>query len=80
MTATLSHESRTTAHRTEKIPVAILGATGSVGQRFIQLLENHPWFRVHEVVASDRSAGKTYGNAADWRLDTLVPDSVADLT
>lgn len=80
MTATLTDESLTTAHRTEKIPVAILGATGSVGQRFIQLLENHPWFRVHEVVASDRSAGKTYGVATDWRLDTLVPDTVSNLT
>jgi len=63
-----------------RIPVAILGATGSVGQRFIQLLENHPWFYVHEVVASDRSAGKTYAAATDWRLDTLVPDEVANLT
>ena len=62
------------------VPVAILGATGSVGQRFIQLLANHPWFRVHEVVASDRSAGKPYGAAADWRLDTLVPDDIARLT
>lgn len=66
--------------RTERIPVAILGATGSVGQRFIQLLADHPWFRVHEVVASDRSAGKTYQDACDWRLETLVPDSVAGLT
>jgi aspartate-semialdehyde dehydrogenase len=80
MTATLTNESRTIAHRTEKIPVAILGATGSVGQRFIQLLADHPWFRVHEVVASDRSAGKTYGQATDWRLDTLVPDAVSGLT
>lgn len=80
MTATRPHESQTTGRRAAKIPVAILGATGSVGQRFIQLLENHPWFRVHEVVASDRSAGKTYGAAADWRLDTLVPDDVAKLT
>jgi aspartate-semialdehyde dehydrogenase len=80
MTATLSDESLSTSHRTKKIPVAILGATGSVGQRFIQLLENHPWFRVHEVVASDRSAGKTYGAATDWRLDTLVPDTVSNLT
>ncbi len=42
----------------QKIPVAVLGATGSVGQRFIQLLENHPWFEVKEVAASERSAGK----------------------
>lgn len=63
----------------EKIPVAVLGATGSVGQRFVQLLERHPWFRLHEVVASERSARKTYAEAADWRLDTLLPDSAAEL-
>jgi aspartate-semialdehyde dehydrogenase len=80
MTATLPLESPATARRTERIPVAILGATGSVGQRFIQLLAQHPWFRVHEVVASDRSAGKSYLDAADWRLDTLVPDDIANLT
>ncbi len=80
MTATLPIETTSATHATERIPVAILGATGSVGQRFIQLLEKHPWFRVHEVVASDRSAGKSYGQAADWRLETLVPDSVAGLT
>ena len=80
MTATLPVESPAITHRTEKIPVAILGATGSVGQRFIQLLANHPWFRVHEVIASDRSAGKTYHDAVDWRLETLVPDDTANLT
>ena len=80
MTATLSSESTATAARTERVPVAILGATGSVGQRFIQLLAGHPWFRVHEVVASDRSAGKSYGAAADWRLETQVPDDIAKLT
>jgi aspartate-semialdehyde dehydrogenase len=80
MTATLPLENRTPRPRRERIPVAILGATGSVGQRFIQLLRDHPWFRVHEVVASDRSAGKLYGSAADWRLETLVPDDVAGLT
>src|SRR6476619_2656985 len=69
MTATLSN----------RIPVGVLGATGSVGQRFVQLLEHHPWFRLHEVVASERSAGKTYGDAADWRLDTLLPDAAAAL-
>jgi aspartate-semialdehyde dehydrogenase len=80
MTATLPAEREPETRRTERIPVAILGATGSVGQRFIQLLERHPWFRVHEVVASDRSAGKPYASAADWRLETLVPDDVANLT
>ncbi|HSP13736.1 MAG TPA: aspartate-semialdehyde dehydrogenase [Thermoanaerobaculia bacterium] len=71
---------RERATRTQRIPVAVLGATGSVGQRFVQLLEHHPWFRLHEVVASERSAGKTYGEAADWRLDTLLPDDAAALT
>jgi aspartate-semialdehyde dehydrogenase len=80
MTAILPVATELTVSRTERIPVAVLGATGSVGQRFIQLLASHPWFRVHEVVASDRSAGKAYGAAADWRLDTLVPDDVAGLT
>jgi aspartate-semialdehyde dehydrogenase len=66
--------------RTERIPVAVLGVTGSVGQRFVQLLENHPWFRLHEAVASERSAGKKYGEAADWRLGTLMPRAAASLT
>lgn len=77
-TATLPYETAT--RRTERIPVAVLGATGSVGQRFVQLLENHPWFRLHEVVASERSAGKTYGSAADWRLETLLPEDAGKLT
>ena len=80
MIATLPEEASITEHGSKRIPVAVLGATGSVGQRFIQLLANHPWFRVHEVVASDRSAGKPYGAAADWRLETLVPDDVAALS
>jgi aspartate-semialdehyde dehydrogenase len=80
MTATFPVESPAQAARTERIPVAVLGATGSVGQRFIQLLEHHPWFRLHEVVASERSAGKTYGQAADWRLDTLLPRDASALT
>jgi aspartate-semialdehyde dehydrogenase len=63
-----------------KIDVAILGATGAVGQRFIQLLTNHPWFRVAEVVASDRSAGKPYAEAARWVLSGNPPDDVAGLT
>jgi len=45
----------------QRIPVGVLGATGSVGQRFIQLLEQHPWFRVVAVTASERSEGKPYG-------------------
>ena len=63
-----------------RIPVAILGATGNVGQRFIQQLENHPWFRVAELVASERSAGKSYQAATDWRLGAKLPETIADLT
>jgi aspartate-semialdehyde dehydrogenase len=63
-----------------KIPVAILGATGNVGQRFVQLLENHPWFEVAELVASERSAGKTYAAATDWRLSANMPEGVRDMT
>jgi aspartate-semialdehyde dehydrogenase len=63
-----------------KIPIGILGATGMVGQRYIQLLENHPWFEVAWLAASDRSSGKPYGEAAKWRLDTALPERVARMT
>jgi aspartate-semialdehyde dehydrogenase len=79
MTETLALPTDARATRADRIPVAVLGATGSVGQRFVQLLEHHPWFRLHEVIASERSAGKLYGDAADWRLDTLLPDAAASL-
>ncbi len=62
-----------------KQPVGILGATGMVGQRFIQLLENHPWFKVTWLAASDRSSGKRYGDAVRWKLDTPLPDEIAAL-
>ena len=62
----------------EKIPVAILGATGAVGQRFIQLLEDHPWFRVAALAASDRSQGLRYAEACRWMLDSEMPASVRD--
>jgi aspartate-semialdehyde dehydrogenase len=64
----------------ERRNVGILGATGAVGQRFIQLLENHPWFNITWLAASDRSAGKTYAEACDWRLDTPLPARVANMT
>src|SRR5438105_14391130 len=64
---------------TKKIPVGILGATGMVGQRFIQLLENHPWFEVAWVAASERSSGLTYGEAARWKLNTPIPARVAKM-
>lgn len=63
----------------QKLPVAILGATGAVGQRFIQLLDNHPWFEVTELVGSNRSAGKTYGEAVRWVLDGEPPTNICNL-
>jgi len=63
-----------------KLDIGILGATGMVGQRFIQLLENHPWFQITWLAASDRSSGKTYEDAAKWRLDTACPDRIAKMT
>lgn len=65
----------------EKLNVGILGATGMVGQRFIALLENHPWFQVKVVAASGRSAGKTYAEAVEgrWKMDTPIPADVKDL-
>lgn len=63
-----------------KHPIGILGATGMVGQRFIQLLEDHPWFEITWLAASDRSSGKKYGDAAKWRLDTPLPDRIARMT
>ena len=62
-----------------KIPVGILGATGIVGQRFIQMLEHHPWFEVAWLAASDRSEGREYADAARWRLKTTIPASVAKM-
>jgi aspartate-semialdehyde dehydrogenase len=67
-----------TDRRTEgaRIPVGVLGATGAVGQTFIRLLEDHPWFELAEVAASERSAGKTYADAARW-IEGTMPDAVA---
>jgi aspartate-semialdehyde dehydrogenase len=61
-----------------KIPVGVLGATGAVGQKFVKLLENHPWFELTEVAASDRSAGKPYKEATLWRQYTPIPAGVKD--
>ena len=62
----------------QPIDVAILGATGAVGQRFMQLLEGHPWFRVSELVASERSAGQQYGAVARWVLSGNPPAGVGE--
>ena len=65
----------------KKLRVGILGATGMVGQRFIALLENHPWYEVVTVAASERSAGKTYEEAIGdrWKMDTPMPEAVKKL-
>ena len=64
----------------KKIPVAILGATGTVGQKFIVLLENHPWFEVTELVASPNSAGKPYVEVCTWKQDIPIPDRMVRQT
>ena len=61
------------------IPVALLGATGSVGQRFISLLDNHPWFKVVALAASDRSVGQKYSQATRWILNEPMPDYAKDM-
>ena len=65
----------------EKLKVGILGGTGRVGQRFISLLENHPWFEVVTIAASPRSAGKRYEDAVGdrWKMDTPMPEAVKDI-
>src|SRR3989449_7738579 len=64
---------------TAKIPIGILGATGIVGQRFVQMLEHHPWFEVAWLAASDRSEGRPYPEAARWRMKTPIPSRVAQM-
>ncbi|MBS7637077.1 aspartate-semialdehyde dehydrogenase [Candidatus Bathyarchaeota archaeon] len=59
--------------------VAILGATGAVGQRFVQLLRNHPWFKIEVLAASEKSAGKPYGKACDWILEHEIPHEIAEM-
>ena len=64
----------------QKLRVGILGGTGMVGQRFISLLENHPWFEVVAIAASPRSAGKRYEDAVKlWKMDTPMPEAVKDI-
>ena len=62
----------------QKLKVGILGGTGMVGQRFISLLENHPWYEVTTIAASPRSAGKTYEEAVGgrWKMQTPMPEAV----
>jgi aspartate-semialdehyde dehydrogenase len=65
---------------TAKIAVSILGATGTVGQKFVRLLADHPWFEVAAVAASPASAGKRYGEAVRWREQAELPERIAGLT
>jgi aspartate-semialdehyde dehydrogenase len=64
----------------ERIKVGILGATGTVGQRFVQLLENHPWFQITELAASETSAGNRYGDICNWKLFTPIPNRIKNMT
>jgi aspartate-semialdehyde dehydrogenase len=57
-----------------RIPVAILGATGAVGQRFVQLLEGHPWFEVVALTGAERAVGQKYRQASHWLLASLMPE------
>ncbi|MCW4017437.1 MAG: aspartate-semialdehyde dehydrogenase [Candidatus Bathyarchaeota archaeon] len=63
-----------------KRKVAILGATGAIGQRYIQLLQGHPWFEIEVLAASERSAGKKYKNACNWTMECDLPKELADMT
>jgi len=65
----------------QKIKVGVLGATGAVGQRFIQLLDNHPWFEVSELGASERSAGRSYIDAVEgrWKVSANIPKKIAEM-
>ncbi|MGQ9623883.1 MAG: aspartate-semialdehyde dehydrogenase [Candidatus Bathycorpusculaceae bacterium] len=62
-----------------KRKVAILGATGAVGQRFVQLLQNHPWFKIEVLAASERSAGKKYREACNWILESELPTEIGEI-
>src|SRR5512139_3670331 len=59
--------------------VAVLGATGAVGQRFIQLLQGHPWFKLEVLAASERSAGKKFGGACNWVMESQLPEEIAEM-
>src|SRR5260370_14389145 len=63
----------------KKWKAGVLGATGVVGQRLVQMLGDHPWFDLTEVAASERSSGKTYGEAVSWHLDAPIPESARNL-
>src|SRR5437867_2773601 len=62
-----------------RVPVAVLGATGAVGQAFVRLLADHPWFELAELAASERSSGRSYGEAVRWLADEPIPERIARL-
>lgn len=63
----------------EKIPVGILGATGAVGQSFVELLANHPWFKINALAASEKSAGKPYKEAVQWLMSSKLPKEIGEM-
>jgi aspartate-semialdehyde dehydrogenase len=63
----------------DKIPVAVLAATGAVGQRFIQLLADHPWFEITALAASERNVGKKYAEASNWVISGDPPPVLAEM-
>src|SRR5205807_6465375 len=74
-----NNDERVPIGNVERIPVGVLGATGMVGQHFVKFLQNHPWFDLKWLGASDRSVGKKYREAADWHLGGNTPETVGDL-
>src|SRR5258705_13806289 len=63
----------------KKFRAGVLGATGMVGQRFVRMLENHPWFELADLAASERSSGKRYSDVVKWHLDSPVPEVAREL-
>jgi len=76
-TGSLQSDTRSPLRAGERLAVAVLGATGAVGQTFVRLLDGHPWFRLAEVAASERSAGRTYADATRWIEGVLPADTAA---
>jgi len=73
-------EAKKPARSAAKIPAVILGATGAVGQRFVSLLDGHPWFETVAVAASERSAGRSYDDACHWILSDALPEAIGRMT
>ncbi len=63
----------------KKFRAGVLGATGMVGQRFVHMLANHPWFELADLAASERSSGRKYGEVVKWHLDSPIPEAARDV-